>query len=281
MTMPEEIVSEQPVPVVFEPAAAPAEAPAPAPAEDKEAPVQEAEAKPEEGDDKPRDAKGKFTSPTQERINELTRARREAEREAEYWKQRASPAKTEAPAPKPEVGNFQDYNEYIEAMADWKADQKVAKAFEARDAEAAKSAEQRVQESKAQTFHERVNAAKASIPDFDAVVNATEAVVPQHVTDAILESEKGAELLYHLAKHPEQAERLAQMSVREADREIGRIEATLGQTKTAPVTKPASKAPAPMRPTGSGAATAVTNDPGKMSHEEYRAMRKSQGARWA
>src|SRR3954469_9183752 len=99
MTMPEEIVSEHPVPVVFEPAAAPAEAPAPSPAEDKEAPVQEAEAKPE-GDDQPRDEKGKFKSPTQARIDELTRARREAEREAEYWKQRATPAQSQEPAAK-------------------------------------------------------------------------------------------------------------------------------------------------------------------------------------
>lgn len=279
--MPEEIVSEQPVPVVLEPAAAPVEAPAPAPNEDPEAPVKEEGAVPEAGEEQPRDEKGKFKSPTQSRMDELTRARREAEREAAYWRARANPETPEEPAAKPVAKDFESYDEFTEALTDWKAEQAVAKALKARDTETAQSAEQRAQQTKAETFAERQAQAKTSIADYDAVVGAADVPVAQHVAEAILESNKGPELLYHLAKHPELAERLSGMSVREADREIGRIEASLGSSKPATVTKPASNAPAPMRPTGRGAATTAVNDPAKMSHEEYRAWRASQGARWA
>ena len=280
--MPEEIVSEQPVPVVLEPAApATAEPPVEAKTEEPEAPVKEEGAEPEPADEQPRDEKGKFKSPIQKRMDELTRRAHENEREAAYWRARANPEKVEAPAPKPVAKDFESYDEYTEALTDWKAKAAVAEALKARDSETAQSAEQRAQQAKAETFAERMQHAKTSIADFDSVVAGADVPVAKHVEEAILESEKGPELLYHLAKHPELAERLSGMSVREADREIGRIEASLGTSKPAPVTKPASNAPAPMRPTGRNAATSVTNDPAKMSHEEYRAWRAKQGARWA
>jgi len=278
--MPEEIVSEQPVPVVLEPQApATVEAPA-APVEDKEAPVKEEGAEPEADDGQPRDEKGKFKSPTQARMDELTRARREAEREAAFWRARANPEKTVEPAPKPTADKFENYDEFTEALTDWKAEQAVAKALKARDTETAQSAEQRAQQTKAETFAERMEQAKSVITDFDSVVGAADVPVAKHVEEAILESAKGPELLYHLAKHPELAERLSGMSVREADREIGRIEASLGSSKPAPVTKPASNAPAPMRPTGRNAATSVTSDPAKMGHDEFRVWAKQNGSRW-
>lgn len=280
--MPEEIVSEQPVPVVLEPQApAPAEAPAEADKGGEEAPVKEEGAEPEADDGQPRDEKGKFKSPTQARMDELTRARREAEREAAYWRARANPEKAPEPEVKPAVKDFESYEEYVEALTDWKAKAAAAEILKSRDAETAQSAQQRAEQTKAETFAARQEQAKASIADYDAVVGAADVPVAQHVAEAILESEKGPELLYHLAKHPDLAERLSGMSVREADREIGRIEASLGSSKPAPLTKPASNAPAPMRPTGRNAATSVTNDPAKMSHEEYRAWRAKQGARWA
>ena len=277
--MPDEIIEQPTDQPVEAPAAAPAEAPAQQ-EETKDAQSQETQTEPAADESQPRDEKGRFKNPTQERIDELTRARREAEREAAYWRSRATPEKAPEPAAKPDVKNFEDYNEYVEALADWKADQKVSEALKARDTQTAKTAEERALEARERTFAERVTHAKSQIADFDQVVGAADVNVAQHVTDAILDSEKGAEMLYHLAKNPQEAERLSRMSVREADREIGRIEASLGKP-AAPVTKPASNAPAPMRPASRGGSTVATTDPNKMSHEEYRAWRSSQGARWA
>lgn len=227
-------------------------------------------------EDRPRDEKGQFKSPVQARMDELTRARREAEREAAYWKQRAEPAQSpSAPPAKPTVEQFKDYGEFVEALADWKADQKVSERLSARDADAAKSADQRVQETRNQTFAERQATVKTSIPDYDAVVGAADVAISPHLSEAILDSDKGPELVYHLAKNPAEAARLSALSPMAAARELGRIEATLEKPA-----KPVTKAPAPMKPTaGTGAST--TTDPNKMTHEEYRAYRKTQGAKWA
>ena len=85
----EQIVTE-PVPQAQEPAPE-VKAPEAIPEE-----TAQQEAKPEETTDRPRDEKGQFKSPVQDRIDELTRARREAEREAAYWRQRATPAEEES-----------------------------------------------------------------------------------------------------------------------------------------------------------------------------------------
>jgi hypothetical protein len=273
--MPEEIVEQ----TVTEPAPQVQETPTEAkPVEaTKEATAQQ-EAKPEESTDKPRDEKGQFKSPVQDRIDELTRARREAEREAAYWRQRATPTQEPAPPAKPSVDQFKDYGEFVEALADWKADQKVSEALKARDTQTAQTAEQRVQETKAQTFAERQATAKTSIPDYDAVVGAADIPIAPHLGEAILDSDKGPELVYHLAKNPAEAARLSALSPLAAARELGRLEATLGQS--ASPAKPVTKAPAPMKPT-SGAGSSATTDLSKMSHEEYRAARARQGAKWA
>jgi hypothetical protein len=264
--MPEEVAVEQTVtePLVQE------EQTAEVKTEATDPPALEAESQ-----EVPRDEKGKFKSPVQSRIDELTRARHEAEREAAYWKQRATPEVKNEPVAKPTPDKFEDYGAYVEALTDWKTDQKVNEAISKRDAEAAQAADHRLTETRQQTFAERQSTVKATIQDYDAVVGAADIPIAPHVGEAILESEKGPELVYHLAKHPEIAEKLSRMSIREADREIGRLEAQL----TTPA-KPVTKAPAPMKPTA-GTGTTVTTDPRKMSMEEYKSFREKQGARWA
>lgn len=267
--MPEEVVTEV-VPEVV-PAVEP-QAPDPEPT------AEVVEAQPEPAQEQPRDEKGKFKSPIQERFDTLTRAKHEAEREAAYWRQRANPVQEEAPQAEPTVEQFKDYGDYVKAQTKWEVAQAI-KADRAESAkEAAQAAEARVQETKAQTFAERQATAKTSIPDYDAVVSAADVAIAPHLGEAILDSDKGPELVYHLAKNPAEAARLSALSPLAAARELGRLEATLGQAT--PVPKPVTKAPAPMKPTA-GNGSSPTTDPSKMSHEEYRAYRAKQGARWA
>jgi len=268
--MPEEVVTEV-VPEVTPPV----EPQAPA-----VEPVQEvkAETPPEPAEEQPRDEKGKFKSPIQERFDTLTRAKHEAEREAAYWRQRANPVQEEAPQAEPTVEQFKDYGDYVKAQTKWEVAQAIKADRAATAQEAVKAAETRVQETKAQTFVERQAAAKTSIADYDAVVGAADVPISRHVEEAILDSDKGPELVYHLAKNPAEAARISALSPLAAARELGRIEATLGQAT--PAAKPVTKAPAPMKPTA-GNGTSPTTDPSKMTHEEYRAYRAKQGARWA
>lgn len=235
-----------------------------------------------------RDDKGRFKPGVQSRIDELTKARHEAEREAAYWKGRASSdqekAQTTAPeaaSPKPTPDQFDDYGDYVESLAEWKADQKINQALSEREA---KAAQRQQAEAIASTWEQRQTQARASFPDYDAVVGGSDAPVAQHVAEAVQDSEHGPALAYHLAKNPEVLANLNGMSPRQADREIGRIEERLaGQAKAVEI--PAAKttqAPKPAAVTLSQGRS-TTPDPSKMTMAEYEAFR-SKGpdkARWA
>lgn len=237
---------------------------------------QEQQAQGNEGQQTERDEKGRFKG-VQPRIDELTRARREAEREAAYWKAVAtgtqSPAQAAPQRPVPE--NFDKYDDYIDALTDWKADQAVAKRLEA-------DSTRKVAETRAQTFAERQVQARATMPDYDEVVGGSDTPIANHVGEVILESDLGPQLAYHFAKNPDVLMRLNSMSPTAAAREIGRLEATLSAKPAVPAapTKKVSNTPAPAGTLGTqGRATtpALQN----LSMEEYMKQRKAQGARWA
>lgn len=228
--------------------------------------------------DKPRDDKGRFKG-VQPRIDELTRARREAEREAAYWRQRATQGQAEPqaaqPAVKPTPEQFTDYAEYVEALTDWKTEQKLDERMQQESARQAQAA-------RAQTFQERAAAYQTQAPDFDEVLSSADVPMARHVGAAILESDVGPQLAYHLARNPQELERLNRMPEAAANREIGRLEASLAKPAAAAAAPPvrASSAPKPATPIGSQG-RAATLDPSRMSMDEYAAMRKGQGARWA
>lgn len=236
-----------------------------------------------------RDEKGRFKG-LQPRIDELTRKRHEAEREAAYWKgvatqgkapnsadaQQAAPAAPEKPTP----AKFDDYGAYIEALTEWKADQKITQALTQREAEAAQRQQAQQQ---ASTWETRQAAARAAVPDYDQVVGASDAPVAKHVADALVESEHGPALAYHFAKHPEALERLNDMSARQADREIGRLEERLAASAAQPAAATPAKTSNAPKPASATAAQGRSTTPpvSQMSMEQYMQHRKQQGARWA
>lgn len=264
------------------------------------APEGQQQGKTNEGED--RDGKGRFRSPAQPRIDELTRARRDAERERDYWRQRAEAGqpKEEAAKPpaKPTADQFDDYGQYIEALTDWKAEQKAREVVDSREKE---TAQKREVETRANTFQERQAKAREAMADYDDVVANSDTPVAEHVSELLLDSEMGPQLAYHLAKNPDVAERLNGMNPTQAAREIGRLEVQLEKPAPSPTTSdsdegkpPANAAPAaqpaprprttnappPVKPvTNSGRSGPV--DLAKLSGDDYVAARKAQGARWA
>lgn len=261
------------------PADASSEAPETVTEESQQSEQQEAAEKPEEGDEgddqsgeeKPQE---KPKRSARERINELTKRAHEAEREAQRWRE-AAERKTADPSEKPNPDKFGSYDEYVEALADWKADQRVAESFKRRDAERSQAADARAAEAKAQAWAERQSEFREATPDYDAVVGKSAVQIAPHVVDTLLDSESGPELAYHLAKHPETVKRINSLSPLAAAREIGRIEATLSNP-AAPQIKPASKAPAPITPVRSSAPAAV--DLASANMDQYIAARRKQGA---
>lgn len=264
--------------VVEEPASPPAQEP---PKDEPPAQEQEEAKAQEDTDEQPRDEKGKFKSGVQQRFDELTRKRGEAEREAAYWRQRAeaATAPTEAKAEKPTPDKFNDYGEYVEALTEWKADEKVRAAMAERDQQQAKVAQQSAQDVRAQTWAERVSAASKSIADFDEVLSTADVAVADHVREAILDSEAGPKLAYHLAKNPAEADRISRLSPTQAAMALGRIEASFAAPPP-PVSKPVTKAPAPLSALNTSQASG-TKAIDQMDQSEYEALRKKQGAWWA
>ena len=238
------------------------------------------------GDDKPDGGEQKSGKKSaQDRIVELAHKRQEAEAKAEASELRANTLELKLRAleaqaqpmeatARPQRTTFTDDDSYTDALGDWKADQAIAKR-ERQHAEARQNAEQ---QEVAQQWDSRQQKAIAAIPDYADVIGKSDVIVPPYVHQALLESEKGPEIAYYLAVHPEEAKRLAAMKPLAAIKRIASLEsdlADLDDEPAAPVVKPTelpkkSKAPEPINPVkGVGA-----SNPGKAeSFEEYRRRR--------
>jgi len=229
-------------------------------------------------DDQPRDGKGRYRG-VQARIDELTRSRREAEREAEYWKARVQGGTAQNPAPTPattppDPAKFKTQEDYIDAVTDFKVAQKLAE----KDAE--QSHVKQVND-RAQSWQEKLVVARAEAPDFDQVMNNADVPVSNHVADLLLESDAGAKIAYHLARNPDKLEAINGMTPAKVAIELGKLEASLTKSSiqaTIPDVK-TSKAPPPARTLGQGRST--TPQLADLSMEDYVRQRKSQGASWA
>lgn len=221
----------------------------------------------------------------QTRIDELTRSRREAEREAAYWKARVqgdpaqNPAQTPAASKAPEPSQFKTQEEYIDAVTDYKVEQKLAK----KDAE--QTHVKQVTE-RAQSWQEKLVSARLETPDFDQVMNNADIAVATHVADLLLEADAGASIAYHLAQNPDKLNKINAMSPAKAAIELGKLEATLSKPASndpapevkAPEAK-TSKAPPPAKTLGQGRST--TPALADLPMDDYVKQRKAQGASWA
>jgi hypothetical protein len=260
------------------PADASSEAPETVTEELQQSEQQEAADKPEEGDEG--DDQGGEEKPQEkpkrsarERINELTKRAHEAEREARM----AKPAerKPAESAGKPSPDKFGSYDEYVEALAEWKTDQRVSESFKRRDAERSQAAQDRAADAREQAWQARQIEFRKSNPDYDSAFSSLAGKLPNHVVETIGDSDFGPHVVYHLAKHPETVKRINALPPLAAARELGRIEATLSNP-AAPQFKPASKAPAPITPARSSAPAAV--DLASANMDQYIAARRKQGA---
>jgi len=224
--------------------------PVEAPAEPTESAPADAEIKPVE--DKPHE------DGFQKRINKVTadkyaEQRRADAAEAELERLRATPAPAEA---EPTLEAF-DYDEQAYNAALIKS--QVAQAVQAEKAAIDQQAQaQQAQQAQA-SFNERI--AAMNKPDFADVAKAIP-TLPDGVADALVQSEHGAELIYHLGHHLDQADKIAQMSPLMAMQSLGEIAANLNakpKIKT-------SAAPEPITPITSGGS--LKKDISEMTMEE-------------
>lgn len=211
----------------------------------------------------------------QRRIDELTSNWRTAERDRDYWRdlaikgQQAPEKPQEAPQPqqgKPDVNQFDSYDAYLDALADWKVEERL-QAIERERTEAS----QRETRSQAEMkFRAREASFTESHPDYGSVVGNPALPITEDMYNAALSSEKGPEILYHLGQNPELAAQVAGMSTVQQAMELGRIEATLSRPA-----RNQTKAPEPVAPVAGGGGNAAS-DPDNMTADEWRVWRDRQ-----
>ena len=147
----------------------------------------------------------------EKRFSELTKARKEAEaRSVELEKRLAAlesnrPAQVEAESNrKPTPDDFKDAFEYAEALADWSAENALAR----REQEVKQKEVEAKRETVIQTWQQKLESTKAELPDYEVMVASSDVKVNDTVRDAILESDVGPRILYELASDDELAEKL-------------------------------------------------------------------------
>jgi hypothetical protein len=112
------------------------------------------------------------------------------------------------------------------------------------------------------------------ITDYHNVTRSNDLKITGEMIEVLQGTDKGPEVLYHLGKHPEVADRLASLSPLQMAREVGRIESSF--VKPVSVTK----APAPV-PKISGVEKSTTvkadsPDSDKLSTDEWLKRRNKQ-----
>lgn len=175
-----------------------------------------------------------------------------------------------------------DWDLYTDAKADYAAEVKQ-QASEAKRLEE-QHASERVEREK--SIKASVQRARDAFPDFDQVMKSAESAehdqVPQWVLNYLGESNDAGFVAYHLAKHPDETQRIAKLKPILGLAELGKLadklttpkEATKVDEPVKPATLQRGGAPPPIMPLSSGEAS-VNTDPSKMKFKELRAYERA------
>lgn len=233
----------------------------------------------DEGDGDAEPPKPKRKSRAQERIRELNRRlKREeaanAQLYAELRKTQATSPQTEtkadAPSGRPREEDFDTTEQWIEAVTDWKLDERER----AREARAQEQKTQADRQRPIEELYEKLQTADPYIlEDFhkdarpDLHFNET-------VLAALNDAEKPAEVMRWLGSNAGELNRIARLSPTGIGRAIATIEAQLGSR---PQPKKATDAPPPEKRVKGGGGTGIVKDPKDMKMAEYRQWREGGG----
>jgi len=204
----------------------------------------------------------------QERINEITKARRKAEREArakaeeaEYWRKEALKGKEPEQRPisdgRPRQEQFDTVEEYEDALFDWRDKKRSAEQREKAEKEAVSKA--------LNAFNKNASKVREEHDDFDEVMETP--VFSDTMRKTLLTLDNGPEIAYHIGTHPEIADSMLTLSPERQVYEIAKLEREILLAKK---TKKISNAPPPVEPVGG--MTSEAKDPSKLTIEEWMAL---------
>jgi chromosome segregation ATPase len=223
----------------------------------------------------------------EKRFSELSKARDAARQEAANERQQREALETRIRAleqqpqqaavstdePIPE--NYQDAFDYARDLAKFEARRIIQAEKQAEAQVKAQEAQQKV----LSTWSERINEAKSELPDYDEMVASSDVVVHDVIRDAILDSDVGPRILYHLAENEDFAKKFSDMPLPQALKELGKLEARYAPSEDKAVAVRKSKAPPPINPIKgtSGAIDTPINDKGEFTGtiQQWKELRKA------
>lgn len=174
---------------------------------------------------------------------------------------------------KPVESDFESYADFVDARAAWVVRQERKK-WDAEQSQRQQHETRQQHEARiSQEFQTRLEAAKTTIPNFDAVL-ASNLPLSRPMQDVIRASEIGPQLMAHLHNNPEEHARIYGAGAPlEVFRQMNKLEARLEaavDSGPAPKAKPISQAKPPIKPLGA-ASTAVSDGPpgDDASYEEH------------
>jgi hypothetical protein len=223
-----------------------------------------------------------------QRFSEMTAQRRAAEARAAEAETRATeaaarlaeaqqrlaelsqaPKQDADPNPRPQRANFDNPDAYEDALIEWSTAKAASKIPQQQAQADAQRAQQQHEAATRAAWQERSARVAEEHPDFQEVVfNPSLAVTPA-MTTAMLNTDNGPAIAYHLGKNLAEAARISALPPPKQFTEIARLSVRL----EAP--PPVSKAPPPIKPVGSRASGAQ-KDPNLMTTAEYEAYRTQQ-----
>ncbi len=235
----------------------------------------------------------------QRRIDELTKARRLAEAEAEFWRQKAlgeaaskQPA-VEKPKNKPNPADFETTEAYLDARDVWVREETLRTTREEIQKTEQERERRTEQEILANDWGEKEASTTEKHPDYEEItatafetLQSAKGQAQAAIAHVVQYSEVGPELLYYLGQHPEEVRRIVALHPTQAALALGRIEGRLiqetesGEEKT-PLASRAPKPPVPLKNKGAVAPAFNPLDPS--SYPDYatyeREMNKREAAR--
>lgn len=171
-------------------------------------------------------------------------------REQRKWERERAQQAPQVPQTPVTPEQFESNEAYVEALAEQRAEQKLAER------------EQRKQQTEIlNAYHDKEEEIRAKYDDFEQVAYNPNLPITTVMAQTIQASDIGPEVAYHLGANPKEAERISRLSPILQAKEIGKIEAQLAAN---PPVKKTSNAPAPISPVSarsSGTPSYDTTDP--------------------
>lgn len=199
------------------------------------------------------------------RAERLADAKYRAEYAERQLAELRAPPKDDPASKGPQPENFKDYESYLDALTDWKVDQRL-KGFEQGTRA---QQESRIMAERANVVLPKLKTAMEKYDDFQDVATSFQAPAPTQA--AMLESEHTGELYYYLGLHPEEVSRLASLS---PVQQVKAVEALERKLVSAPSP---TKTPAPIVPNNGN--SKVSKSPSEMNYDEFAEYRRKRLAR--